>query len=84
MNEKMKEILAEVYVDQELMSRFQKDPKAVLKEKGVNVPEDLDLKVCADTEKVRHIVLPHFGAEKIASVEDFEQRLSKSPFGTLI
>jgi hypothetical protein len=86
MKRKMKEILAELYMDPGLMSRFQKDPKAVLQEKGINVPEDREFKVFADTEKVRHIVIPYLGAGKIASVEDFEQRLSKFtiPYSTLI
>jgi len=30
-----------------------------------------------DTEKVRHVVLPYLGAEKMSSVEEVEQRLSK-------
>jgi len=84
MSDKMKEIMAELYMDPGLMTRFQKDPKVVFKEKGVDVPEDVTLKVLADTEKVKHIVLPFLGTENLYSVEDFEQRLSKSPFGTLI
>lgn len=77
MTGKMKEIMSEIYMDSALLDRFQKDPKAVLKEKGVDVPGDLGLKVLVDTERVRHIVVPYLGAERIASVEEFEQRLSK-------
>jgi hypothetical protein len=76
-----KKIMAEIYMDPALLGRFQKDPKAVLKEKGLDVPGDLTLKVLVDTEKVRHIVLPYLGAEKMSSVEEVEQRLSK--LGTL-
>ena len=60
----MKEIIVELYEDPELMGRFQQDPTAVLKEKGVEVPEGLTLKVLADTEMVRHIVLPYLGPRR--------------------
>jgi hypothetical protein len=73
----MRKIVVELYMDPELMGRFQKDPKAVLKEKGVAVAEGVTLNVLVDTEKVKHIVLPYLGAEKIESIEDFEKRISK-------
>jgi len=74
----MKEVMVELYSDPELMARFQADPKAVLQEKGAEVPEDITFQVVNDTAKVRHIVLPHLGSEKIASVAEYEERLSKS------
>jgi len=74
----MKEILVELFNDPELMARFQADPKAVLQEKGVEVPDDITFQVVTDTAQVRHIVLPYLGSEKIDSVEEFEERLSKS------
>lgn len=74
----MKEIMVELFSDPQLMARFQADPKAVLREKGAEVPEDITFKVVTDTAKVRHIVLPYLGSEKVASVAEFEERLSKS------
>ncbi len=78
MKEKFKEGIIKLYQDPQLMERFKKDPAGVLKEKGVTVPEDITLKVLADTEKVKHIVLPFLGLEKIASASEFEERISKS------
>ena len=74
----MKDIMVELYSDPELMARFQADPKAVLQEKGVEVPDDITFQVVTDTAQVRHIVLPYLGSEKIDSVSEFEERLSKS------
>lgn len=78
MNKKVKEGIMELYQDPELMERFKKDPKGVLKGKGVTFPKDVTLKVLADTEKVKHIVIPYLGLEKIASASEFEERISKS------
>jgi hypothetical protein len=80
----MRKIVVELYMDPELMGRFQKDPKAVLKEKGVALPEGVTLNVLVDTEKVKHIVLPYLGAEKIASAEEIDQRLSKIGLGVAV
>lgn len=77
MSEQMRKIIVQLYMDPELMGRFQKEPKAVLKEKGVAVPEDVTFNVLVDTEKVKHIVLPYLGVEKIESIEDVENRISK-------
>ena len=74
----MKEILVELFNDPELMARFKADPKAVLQEKGAEVPEDISFQVVTDTAKVKHIVLPYLGSEKVTSVAEFEERLSKS------
>jgi hypothetical protein len=71
-------------MDPELMGRFQNDPKSVLKEKGVALPEGVTLNVLVDTEKVKHIVLPYLGAEKIASAEEIDQRLSKIGLGVAV
>lgn len=81
MSAKMKEMMAELYMDPGLMARFHKDPKTVFKEKGIDVPEDITLNVLVDTEKVKHIVLPYLGAEKFTSVEEIDQRLSKIALG---
>ena len=70
----MKDIMAELYGDPELMARFQADPKAVLQEKGVEVPEGISLKVVTDSSKFRHIVLPYLGSEKIDSVWEYCQK----------
>ena len=58
----MKEILVELFNDPELMARFKADPKAVLREKGAEVPEDITFQVVTE----------------VASVEEFEERLSNS------
>jgi hypothetical protein len=78
MDKKVKEWIMELYQDPELMERFKKDPKGVLKEKGVTFPEDVTVQVLADTEKVKYMVIPYLGLEKITSASEFEERISKS------
>ena len=70
----MKDIMVELYSDPELMARFQADPKAVLQEKGAEVPEDINLQVVSDSSKFRHIVLPYLGSENIDAVWEYCQK----------
>ncbi len=72
------EILAELYADDDLMARFKENPAAVLAEKGVTVPKDVELKVIEDTAQIQHIVLPYLDEGESVSGQELEARLSKS------
>jgi len=61
MNEKqnpMGKVIAKALKDEAFKAKLIGDPAAVLKAEGVEIPAGLTLKVVADTESVRHIVLP--------------------------
>jgi len=54
----MGKVIARALQDEAFKRRLIADPAAVLKAAGVAVPEGITLKVVADTESERHIVLP--------------------------
>ncbi len=77
MNESYKQLLIDLFADPQLMARFKEDPKAVLKERGEAVPDDVEIKVVEDTANLRHFVIPYLGTETPSSVEELEQRATK-------
>ena len=44
--------------DEALKARFMADPKAVLKEHGLDIPDNLDVKVVENADDCVHITLP--------------------------
>ena len=63
--------------DPELKRKFVANPREVLTERGVSVPEGVHLKVLEDTESVRHIVVPYLRVTEKHTPEELEKRLSK-------
>jgi len=51
-------LVADTWDDPELRQRLLNDPHAVLKERGIAIPQGLQIKVLEDTETVEHLVLP--------------------------
>ncbi len=54
----MGKIIAKALQDEAFKQQLIADPAGVLKAEGVEVPEGIAVKVVADTESVRHLVLP--------------------------
>ena len=52
------QLFAACWKDEALKARFMADPKAVLKEHGLDVPDNLDVKVVENNENTVHITLP--------------------------
>lgn len=57
------EVFAACWKDDDLKARFIADPKAVLSEFGMTVPDGLDLKVVENTDDCVHITLPVSASE---------------------
>lgn len=57
------DIIVRALQDEAFRQQLIADPKAALKAAGVDVSENITLKVVADTESVRHIVLPAVSGE---------------------
>lgn len=55
---KMGQIVARCWSDDEFKARFIKDPKAVLTEYEVAVPEGIEIEVVANTEEKHYFLLP--------------------------
>jgi hypothetical protein len=71
-------LVADAWDDPELKQRLLNDPHAVLKQRGIAIPEGLQIKVLEDTETVEHLVLPGpFGV----SEDEISQRELESVAG---
>ena len=51
-------LFAACWKDEALKARFMSDPKAVLKEHGLDVPGGIDVKVAENADDCVHIILP--------------------------
>ena len=52
------ELFAACWKDEALKARFMADPKTVLKEHGLDVPDNMDVKVVENADDCVHITLP--------------------------
>ena len=52
------QLFAACWKDEALKARFMADPKAVLKEHGLDVPDGIDVKVVENADDCVHITLP--------------------------
>ena len=52
------QLFAACWKDEALKARFMADPKAVLKEHGMDVPDGIDVKVVENADDCVHITLP--------------------------
>ena len=54
----MAELFAACWKDEALKARFMSDPKAVLAEHGVDVPDGIDVNVLVNSDNTVHITMP--------------------------
>ena len=52
------QLFAACWKDEGLKARFMADPKSVLKEHGLDVPDNMDVKVVENADDCVHITLP--------------------------
>ena len=52
------ELFAACWKDEALKARFMSDPKAVLTERGIKVPDGIDLNVVENSDNTVHITMP--------------------------
>ena len=55
---KLAQLFAACWKDEALKARFMADPKAVLKEHGLDVPDGMDVKVVENADNCVHITMP--------------------------
>lgn len=63
------QIVARAWADETFKARLLAEPKIVLREHGLEVAPELDVKVVEDAEQVRHFVLPASPAGELADEE---------------
>ena len=52
------EFLNKVWTDEAFRARLESDPKAVLKEMGGQVPDNVQIKVVRDSDRVKYLHIP--------------------------
>ena len=73
-------LFAACWKDEALKARLVSDPKAVLKEHGLDVPDNLDVKVVENADDCVHITLP---APPAGDNDLSDEELSNAAGGTL-
>ncbi len=73
------DLLAACWKDDALKARFMADPKAVLAERGIEMPDGIDVNVVENTDNTVHITLP-MAPDGYAALSD--EDLSKAAGGT--
>ena len=66
-------IMTKAWSDPDFKARLLADPKAVLAEAGVQVPDGIHMKIIEDTSDVINIVLPASPAGGALSEQDLEK-----------
>ena len=51
-------LVTRAWTDKDFKQRFLADPRAVLKENGIEVPEGTNIKIVENRDKLTHFVLP--------------------------
>ena len=51
-------LFAACWKDEALKARFMSDPKAVLAERGIDVPDNIDVNVVENSDNTVHITMP--------------------------
>jgi len=62
-------LFAACWKDEALKARFMADPKAVMKEHGLNVPDGIDVKVVENADDCVHITLPKKPSDDLSDEE---------------
>ena len=71
-------LFAACWKDEALKARFMSDPKAVLAEHGMDVPDGMDVKVVENADNCVHITMP---ADPTGSNELSDEELSSAAGG---
>lgn len=63
------QIIARAWADESFKARLLAEPRAVLREHGLETAPEIEVKVVEDTEQVRHFVLPASPAGELTDEE---------------
>lgn len=58
LNQKIGQIMARCWIDEDFKQRLLRDTSAVLREQGMEVPEGVSVNIVENTDQVIHYVLP--------------------------
>lgn len=66
-------IVVKAWTDEEFRMRLMSDPKCVFKENGIDVPDNVEIKVVENTNNVVHLTLPPKPKEVDLSDKELEK-----------
>jgi hypothetical protein len=64
-------VVAKAWADEDFKAKLVADPKTVLKENGLAIPDDVEYRIVENTDKIVHLILPLKPTEQL-SEEDLE------------
>jgi hypothetical protein len=59
------QVIAQAWADEDFKARLLMDPRGVLTEYGIDVPDGVELRLLEDTDTVRHLILPPPPSEEL-------------------
>jgi len=62
-------VVAKAWADPDFKTKLLADPKTVLKENGLEFPQDVEILVVENTDKIVHLILPPEPAEQLSEEE---------------
>ena len=68
-NRAWSQIVATAWADEEFKARLLADPRSVLAEYGIEVPDGIELVIAEDTDTVHHLTLPASPAGELTDEE---------------
>ena len=77
----MAELFAACWKDEALKARFMSDPKAVLAEHGIDVPDNIDVNVVENSDNTVHITMPKTPGEA-GDLSDEEMQAAAGGFAS--
>jgi Nitrile hydratase, alpha chain len=67
------QVVARAWSDELFKRRLLAEPSAVLREQGIEMPSDVEVRVVQNTDRVVHLVLPPTPAEEELSDEQLDR-----------
>ena len=62
-------VVAKAWADEDFKAKLLADPKTVLKGNGVEIPQDVEILVVENTDKIVHLILPPEPAGQLSEEE---------------
>ena len=69
LQKKWEKVIAKAMGDQVFKMRLTKNPREALKEHGIELPANVNLKVLEETADTKYLILPREGAGKLSEEE---------------
>jgi hypothetical protein len=82
---RLAKVIAKAWADDEFKARLVGEPVRTLREEGVDIPGDVEIRVVEDTAEVRHFLLPEkprdeeLWVEEMAGITSLSRNCNSAP-----